>query len=962
MGITRTVSKRWLAVLLCAALLFSTLSIFGALPKAKASGMSIAELQAKFPQGKYWNHMGSSANNPNGYTSTPCNHNNNGTTYCNYFIHNGSRWSTQCMGFAQKLGYDYTGIDPISGSGWTYIAYSSNPSGWLNAIDNLKTGDIVTYYESTSSVTTHTIFITSVDGDTVHFGECNWGNKCIIRWDRTMSKSKLRTLHNSKSSIRVCPIGAPPPDPSVDNLGCSTAYAGWYRVKNSTGANVNQYHTKTFSTRGNMVAELPCNAYVYVSKATGQGSGQLGHITYQGVERYIAMNLFEKMSGSPIGSVDSYGGDAGSVWLNGWAFDWDNCEAQLQINVYLDNTLVYQGRADGERSDVNATYSNVVGSYHGFSLRVPTNLVGKFKFDVYAINVGTGDNTCLKSDWVTIQRVADTEAPVISNVQVSNITNQGYDISCTVTDNVGVDYVKFPTWTLANGQDDLGDWGSNPLFTGNRSGNTWTYHVNVSDHNNEGGTYQTDIRAYDTSGNLGSYLEIQVGIDREGPSISNVQVSNVTNTGYDVSCTVTDPSGVDRVQFPTWTTLNGQDDLLSDWSVNSAARGTQNGDTWTFHVNIADHNNEGGDYLTHIHAYDKYGNSTSSSAGVVSIDVEPPVIRNIQVSNVTSKGYDVSCTVTDNVGVNRVVFPTWTDRNGQDDITSEWWSVDHFATRGTQYGDTWTFHVDIADHNHESGLYHTHIYAYDDAGNRECNTTDAAEVVVPEPASTVTFDANGGTAEFDSKEVEYGDVLGVLPEADRSHYVFLGWYTDPEDGDRVTDQSDVTGSVTLYAHWVPAFGAGWQLEDGVLTIENVGAMEDYAAASDAPWFRLRSQIQSVIVSEGVTSLSSYAFYGCDELEEVSLPQSLCRIGSLAFGGCTKLSSIVIPSDVLLIGDYAFVGDDALQTITFEGHAPEIGVGAFSDVTATVIYKGNDQSWTEDIRQSYLGSLTWTSSV
>lgn len=855
MGITRTVSKRWLAVLLCAALLFSTLSIFGALPKAKASGMSIAELQAKFPQGKYWNHMGSSANNPNGYTSTPCNHNNNGTTYCNYFIHNGSRWSTQCMGFAQKLGYDYTGIDPISGSGWTYIAYSSNPSGWLNAIDNLKTGDIVTYYESTSSVTTHTIFITSVDGDTVHFGECNWGNKCIIRWDRTMSKSKLRTLHNSKSSIRVCPIGAPPPDPSVDNLGCSTAYAGWYRVKNSTGANVNQYHTKTFSTRGNMVAELPCNAYVYVSKATGQGSGQLGHITYQGVERYIAMNLFEKMSGSPIGSLDNADGGTGWVWVSGWAFDWDNCEEQLQIEVCLDDVVIGRIKADGERSDVNASYSNVVGSYHGFSQRVSTSLTGRHKLDVYAVNVGSGSNVCLGSKFVNIQ----------------------------------------PT-------------------------------------------------------------------DSEGPVISNVQVSNVTNTGYDVSCTVTDPSGVDRVQFPTWTTLNGQDDLLSDWSVNSAARGTQNGNTWTFHVNIADHNNEGGDYLTHIHAYDKYGNSTSSSAGVVSIDVEPPVIRDIQVSNVTSKGYDVSCTVTDNVGVNRVVFPTWTDQNGQDDVASEWWSVDHFATRGTQYGDTWTFHVDIADHNHESGLYHTHIYAYDDAGNRECNITDAAEVVVPEPASTVTFDANGGTAEFDSKEVEYGDVLGVLPEADRSHYVFLGWYTDPEDGDRVTDQSDVTGSTTLYAHWVPAFGAGWQLEDGVLTIENDGAMEDYAAASDAPWFRLRSQIQSVIVSEGVTSLSSYAFYGCDELEEVSLPQSLCRIGSLAFGGCTKLSSIVIPSDVLLIGDYAFVGDDALQTITFEGHAPEIGVGAFSDVTATVIYKGNDQSWTEDIRQSYLGNLTWTSSV
>lgn len=837
--------KRCLASLLSTAMMFSIVAVFGVMPQAKALNFMwpIVNGQNKVTQHYKTEHR---ATDISASIGTSVMASEGGTVI--EAADNGCLGSHVSKSHACSKGSSCPAL-----SAWKKKDSKSNTGGWGNWIIISHGDGFYTVYAHLQSGS----FRVSV-GQTVSKGQ-------VIASSGAAGETYGAHLHfemrkggngwnNRVNAENYLGTGSTP-DPNTDNLGCSTAYAGWYRVKNSTGANVNQYHTKTFSTRGNMVAELPYNAYVYVSKATGQGSGQLGHITYQGVERYIAMNLFEKMSGSPIGSLDNADGGTGWVWVSGWAFDWDNCEEQLQIEVCLDDVVIGRIKADGERSDVNASYSNVVGSYHGFGQRVSTSLTGQHKLDVYAVNVGSGSNVCLGSKFVNIQ----------------------------------------PT-------------------------------------------------------------------DSEGPVISNVQVSNVTNTGYDVSCTVTDPSGVDRVQFPTWTTLNGQDDLLSDWSVNSAARGTQNGNTWTFHVNIADHNNEGGDYLTHIHAYDKYGNSTSSSAGVVSIDVEPPVIRNIQVSNVTSKGYDVSCTVTDNVGVNRVVFPTWTDRNGQDDLTSEWWSVDHFATRGTQYGDTWTFHVDIADHNHESGLYHTHIYAYDDAGNRECNITDAAEVVVPEPASTVTFDANGGTAEFDSKEVEYGDVLGVLPEADRSHYVFLGWYTDPEDGDRVTDQSDVTGSMTLYAHWVPAFGAGWQLEDGVLTIENDGAMEDYAAASDAPWFRLRSQIKSVIVSEGVTSLSSYAFYGCDELEEVSLPQSLCRIGSLAFGGCTKLSSIVIPSDVLLIGDYAFVGDDALQSITFEGHAPEIGVGAFSDVTATVIYKGNDQSWTEDIRQSYLGNLTWTSSV
>ena len=48
---TRTL-RRWLASLLCVALLFGTVSVFDAMPKAKAAGMSISELQEKFPQGK----------------------------------------------------------------------------------------------------------------------------------------------------------------------------------------------------------------------------------------------------------------------------------------------------------------------------------------------------------------------------------------------------------------------------------------------------------------------------------------------------------------------------------------------------------------------------------------------------------------------------------------------------------------------------------------------------------------------------------------------------------------------------------------------------------------------------------------------------------------------------------------------------------------------------------------------
>ena len=105
-------------------------------------------------------------------------------------------------------------------------------------------------------------------------------------------------------------------------------------------------------------------------------------------------------------------------------------------------------------------------------------------------------------------------------------------------------------------------------------------------------------------------------------------------------------------------------------------------------------------------------------------DSVKPTISNVKISDVTNEGYTVSCTVTDNVGVTKVCFPTWTDANGQDDLPSSWPSV---SAPGAN--NTYTFRVKVSDHNNEGGLYHTHIYAYDAAGNYAMQTTNATVVL-----------------------------------------------------------------------------------------------------------------------------------------------------------------------------------------------------------------------------------------
>lgn len=92
-------------------------------------------------------------------------------------------------------------------------------------------------------------------------------------------------------------------------------------------------------------------------------------------------------------------------------------------------------------------------------------------------------------------------------------------------------------------------------------------------------------------------------------------------------------------------------------------------------------------------------------------DTEAPTIYDVSISDITSTGYTVSCKLSDNVGVKRVKFPTWTESNWQDDIV---WH------EGTISGDTATCRIDFSEHNGESGIYITHIYAYDAVGNYLC--------------------------------------------------------------------------------------------------------------------------------------------------------------------------------------------------------------------------------------------------
>lgn len=145
----------------------------------------VTELKTQFPNGKYWNHVGMSKDNSDGYTSTPCSlhktnnvdhvYGTNGCT-CNHFA-GGGHWSaTQCMGFANRLAYGVFGDTT-----WTTVA---NPTA--AQIANIKVGDIVRYSCAKEYTTGHSVFVIGKTGNKITIGEANFGGPCKIGWDRVI--------------------------------------------------------------------------------------------------------------------------------------------------------------------------------------------------------------------------------------------------------------------------------------------------------------------------------------------------------------------------------------------------------------------------------------------------------------------------------------------------------------------------------------------------------------------------------------------------------------------------------------------------------------------------------------------------------------------------------------------------------------------------------------------------------
>ncbi len=120
----------------------------------------------------------------------------------------------------------------------------------------------------------------------------------------------------------------------------------------------------------------------------------------------------------------------------------------------------------------------------------------------------------------------------------------------------------------------------------------------------------------------------------------------------------------------------------------------------------------------------------------------------------------------------------------------------------------------------------------------------------------------------------------------------------------------------------------WEIDsEGILTISGTGDMYNYGETGNLPPFESK-RIQSIVISEGITSIGMAAFFQCSELTSITIPESVTSIGYGAFDGCSSLSSVTIPDSVTSIEDGVFYYCLSLESVTIPDSVTSIGEYAF----------------------------------
>ena len=375
----------------------------------------------------------------------------------------------------------------------------------------------------------------------------------------------------------------------------------------------------------------------------------------------------------------------------------------------------------------------------------------------------------------TIVEVRQSKPSGTLSIENNNPSTGTFDaVVRNVVSPTGLKEVLIPSWSVAGGQDDL-IWHK----AVRQSDGSYRATIKASEHKNTLGQYQVHVHYLDQNDRRRYVTETIVEVRQSKPSGTLSIENNNPSTGtFDaVVRNVVSPTGLKEVLIPSWSVAGGQDDLI--W--HKAVR--QSDGSYRATIKASEHKNTLGQYQVHVHYLDQNDRRRYVTETVVEVQKTSPTgTITIQNNNKETGTFDV---IISNVyspkGVRAVQVPTWSDKDGQDDI--RWYE----ATR--QANGEYKVSVKASDHKNSTGKYHVHLYYIQNDGSRVGAGTTTTEVefrnlTTKTQTGIKNVNSGAGTFTVTVDQAPQGRRIKNIRVAawSQAHQENLYWYTTAPSG------------------------------------------------------------------------------------------------------------------------------------------------------------------------------------
>ena len=504
----------------------------------------------------------------------------------------------------------------------------------------------------------------------------------------------------------------------------------------------------------------------------------------------------------------------------------------------------------------------------------------------------------------------------------------------------GLKEVLVPSWSLAGGQDDL-IWHK----ATRQADGSYRVTIKATDHKNSTGKYRADAYLVDDSNKRFYLTEKVVEVSQTRPSASLFIENNNADLGtFDaVIRNIVAPNGVKEVLVPSWSLVNGQDDLV--W--HKASR--QSDGSYRVTIKSSEHKNSLGNYRADLYIVDNANQRHYITETIVDVKHNKPVGTISVVNNNKDTGtFDVIISdVYSSKGVRAVQVPIWSEKDGQDDI--RWYE----ATR--QANGTYTVNVQATNHKNSTGLYNIHLYYI---------LNDGSQVGVGGTTTTVEFrNAKTKTQTYITNvNSEAGSFTVVVDQAPQGRQIKnihvavwsesnqgnLSWYNTAPTGTHTeinvstVNHKNLIGNYTthVYVDYVDNTEDGFNLGETALAPRNrrVEPQTTYYSQRDprwaSKWYGVSNMDQSGCVPTSLamtftdilgtviapTTVADYLYYNTNSFNKTSVAGTDADgivLASKNWGlNSNVLSSIANIASALMSGQHVLAAVGASQFINY----------------------------------------------